>query len=143
LVSKAARRNEGANRVGLLHLLFSARAAVVSGRMDPKLLGPYLSGLLTGDEIAGALAQFPGASSVTIVADSPRADLYVDALGRRGIGTNVRAPQQALIVGWPESCGTDPFRSSLAFGAEAAHPGARAESKRPGVSTGPLLVLSL
>jgi 2-dehydro-3-deoxygalactonokinase len=96
---EAAKRNEGANRVGLLHLLFSARAAVVSGRMDPKLLGPYLSGLLTGDEIAGALAQFPGASSVTIVADSPRAYLYVDALGRRGIGTNVRAPQQALIVG--------------------------------------------
>ena len=96
---KAARRNEGDQRVGLLHLLFAARAAVVSGRMDPSLLGPYLSGLLTGDEIAGALAQFPGTSSVTIVADSPRADLYVDALGRRGITTKVRAPQEALIAG--------------------------------------------
>jgi 2-dehydro-3-deoxygalactonokinase len=96
---KAARRNEGDRRVGLLHLLFAARAAVVSGRMDPSLLGPYLSGLLTGDEIAGALAQFPATSSVTIVADSPRADLYVDALGRRGITTKVRAPQEALIAG--------------------------------------------
>ncbi len=96
---EAARRNEGDQRVGLLHLLFAARAAVVSGRMDPSLLGPYLSGLLTGDEIAGALAQFPGTSSVTIVADSPRADLYVDALGRRGITTKVRAPQEALIAG--------------------------------------------
>jgi 2-dehydro-3-deoxygalactonokinase len=96
---KAARRNEGDQRVGLLHLLFAARAAVVSGRMDPSLLGPYLSGLLTGDEIAGALAQFPATSSVTIVADSPRADLYVDALGRRGITTKVRAPQEALIAG--------------------------------------------
>ncbi len=96
---EAARRNEGDQRVGLLHLLFAARAAVVSGRMDPSLLGPYLSGLLTGDEIAGALAQFPGTSSVMIVADSPRADLYVDALGRRGITTKVRAPQEALIAG--------------------------------------------
>ncbi len=96
---EAARRNEGDRRVGLLHLLFAARAAVVSGRMDPSLLGPYLSGLLTGDEIAGALAQFPGTSSVTIVADSPRADLYVDALGRRGITAKVRAPQEALIAG--------------------------------------------
>ncbi len=96
---EAAQRNEGDQRVGLLHLLFAARAAVVSGRMDPSLLGPYLSGLLTGDEIAGALAQFPGTSSVMIVADSPRADLYVDALGRRGITTKVRAPQEALIAG--------------------------------------------
>jgi 2-dehydro-3-deoxygalactonokinase len=96
---EAAKRNEGESRVGLLHLLFSARAAVVSGRMEASLLGPYLSGLLTGDEIAGALAQFPGTSSVTIVADSPRADLYVDALARRGIATKVRAPQEALIAG--------------------------------------------
>ena len=48
----------GSERVGLLHLLFGARAAVVSGRMSPDLLGPYLSGLLTGDEINGALSQF-------------------------------------------------------------------------------------
>jgi 2-dehydro-3-deoxygalactonokinase len=96
---EAARRNEGETRVGLLHLLFGARAAVVSGRMATALLGPYLSGLLTGDEIAGALAQFPGASEVTIVADAPRADLYVDALGQRGIATRVRAPEEALIAG--------------------------------------------
>jgi 2-dehydro-3-deoxygalactonokinase len=96
---ESAKRNAGAGGVGLLHLLFGARAAVVSGRMEPSLLGPYLSGLLTGDEINGALAQFAGTSSVTIVAGSPRADLYVDALGRRGIGTDVRAPEEALIAG--------------------------------------------
>ncbi|HEX2553873.1 MAG TPA: 2-dehydro-3-deoxygalactonokinase [Microvirga sp.] len=95
----AARRNEGEGRVGLLHLLFGARAAVVSGRMATSLLGPYLSGLLTGDEIAGALAQFPGAAEVTIVAEAPRADLYVGALGQRGIATVVKAPQEALIAG--------------------------------------------
>ncbi len=96
---EAARRNEGDSRVGLLHLLFGARAAVVSGRMETGLLGPYLSGLLTGDEIAGALAQFPGSAEVTIVADAPRADLYVQALGRRGIAATVKAPEEALIAG--------------------------------------------
>jgi 2-dehydro-3-deoxygalactonokinase len=67
--------------------------------MEPSLLGPYLSGLLTGDEINGAVAQFRGAASVTVVADSPRADLYVQALRRRGIEAQVRAPEEALIGG--------------------------------------------
>jgi 2-dehydro-3-deoxygalactonokinase len=89
----------GEARVGLLHLLFGARAAVVSGRMAPALLGPYLSGLLTGDELNGALSQFSRPASVTVVADSPRADLYVDALGRRGIGAAVKPPRDALIAG--------------------------------------------
>jgi len=71
----------------------------VSGRMAPGLLGPYLSGLLTGDEINGALNQFSRPSSVTIVADSPRADLYVHALNRRRIPTSVKSPQDALIAG--------------------------------------------
>ena len=97
----AAERNSGRNgaRAGLLHLLFGARAAVVSGRMATGLLGPYLSGLLTGDEINGALSQFSRPSRVTIVADSPRADLYVQALNRRSIATEVRAPQEALLAG--------------------------------------------
>ncbi len=98
----AAMRNggeTGAERVGLLHLLFGARAAVVSGRMSPGLLGPYLSGLLTGDEINGALSQFSRPASVTIVAESPRADLYVTALNRRSIATSVKSPQDALISG--------------------------------------------
>jgi 2-dehydro-3-deoxygalactonokinase len=98
----AALRNSGEDdesRVGLLHLLFSARASVVSGRMAPGLLGPYLSGLLTGDEINGALSQFSRPSSVTIVADSPRADLYLQALNRRAIATDVTAPRAALLAG--------------------------------------------
>jgi 2-dehydro-3-deoxygalactonokinase len=98
----AASRNSGetGNRhVGLLHLLFGARAAVVSGHMAPNLLGPYLSGLLTGDEINGALSQFDRPASVTILADPPRADLYIHALARHGIAAKVRAPKQALITG--------------------------------------------
>lgn len=98
----AAARNggeTGERRVGLLHLLFGARAAVVSGHMATNLLAPYLSGLLTGDEINGALSQFGKPSSVTILADAPRADLYIHALARHGIATQVRAPREALIAG--------------------------------------------
>jgi 2-dehydro-3-deoxygalactonokinase len=98
----AAMRNSGESltrRVGLLHLLFGARAAVVSDHMPAELLGPYLSGLLTGDEVNGALSQFPHSSSVTIVASSPRADLYAEALRRRGIDTEVFRPEEALIKG--------------------------------------------
>jgi 2-dehydro-3-deoxygalactonokinase len=95
----AADRNRGDERVGVLHLLFGARAAVVSGRMETNLLGPYLSGLLTGDEINGALSQFGRPASVIILAEAPRADLYVHALARHGIATEVRSPREALIAG--------------------------------------------
>jgi len=95
----AAQRNSGDNGVGLLHLLFGARAAVVSGRMGSNLLAPYLSGLLTGDEINGALAQFGRPSSVVILADQARADLYVHALARHGIKAEVKDPKQALLAG--------------------------------------------
>ena len=98
----AADHNSGADGtacVGLLHLLFGARAAVVSGRMASNLLGPYLSGLLTGDEINAALAQFGRPSCVTILADQARADLYAHALARLGIRTELKNPQQALLAG--------------------------------------------
>ena len=83
----AAERNSGSERAGLLHLL------------DSSLLAPYLSGLLTGDEINGALAQFGRPSSVTILAEQGRADLYVHALKRHGIEAEFKVPQQALIAG--------------------------------------------
>jgi 2-dehydro-3-deoxygalactonokinase len=98
----AAERNSGKSdgqRVGLLHLLFGARAAVVSGRMDPALLRPYLSGLLTGDELNGALSQLGNPASVTILANQPRARLYEQALGRKGIEAITRPPKTALIAG--------------------------------------------
>ncbi|WP_046862242.1 2-dehydro-3-deoxygalactonokinase [Microvirga massiliensis] len=98
----AAERNRGedrAARVGLLNLLFGARAAVVAGKMEPARLGPYLSGLLTGDEVNGALSQFAGYDSVTIIADQARADLYVSALEARRLHSTVRAPETALVVG--------------------------------------------
>lgn len=96
---EAAERNAGEAHVGLLHLLFSARASVVSNRMHSSLLAPYLSGLLTGDEINGALAQFGRPNSVTILAAPERAELYVHALKRHGVKAEIKDTQQALIAG--------------------------------------------
>jgi 2-dehydro-3-deoxygalactonokinase len=84
---------------GLLNRLFEARAATVTGRLQPAALGPYLSGLLTGEEVGGALRLFGRPSRVTIVADEPRAGLYVAALGRAGVETSLRAPEPALLAG--------------------------------------------
>ena len=42
---------------GLLNRLFAARAATLTGRLGRERLGPYLSGLLTGEEIAGAFGR--------------------------------------------------------------------------------------
>lgn len=97
----AAERNDpGKGRpAGLLHLLFEARAAVVSGHMATNLLGPYLSGLLTGDEVNSALGQFPRASKVTILANAQRAELYAKALARHGVATEARSSKDALIAG--------------------------------------------
>jgi 2-dehydro-3-deoxygalactonokinase len=67
--------------------------------MNSNLLAPYLSGLLTGDEINGALAQFGRPASVTILAAPERAELYVHALARHGIKADIKDTQQALIAG--------------------------------------------
>jgi 2-keto-3-deoxy-galactonokinase len=97
----AAERNNPAKGrpMGLLHLLFEARAAVVSGRMKTDLLGPYLSGLLTGDEINSALSSFPDLETVTILADSRRAELYARALARHGVTVSAKPSRDALIAG--------------------------------------------
>jgi 2-dehydro-3-deoxygalactonokinase len=95
----AAERNSGSGRVGLLHLLFGARAATVTGRLPSAALGPYISGLLTGDEINGAFAQFHKPEALTVIADQPRADIFAKALQRHGVRADIKAPVEALITG--------------------------------------------
>ena len=84
---------------GILHSLFGARAAVVTGRLSPESLGPYLSGPLTAAEIDGALALYGRPERVRIVADPPRAHLYIDALARRGIAADTVGQEESLPRG--------------------------------------------
>jgi 2-dehydro-3-deoxygalactonokinase len=95
----AAERNSQGKRVGLLHLIFGARAATVTGRLPAAALGPYLSGLLTGDEINGAFSQFDKPEFLTVVAERPRADLFTRALARHGVRVVVKPPVDALVAG--------------------------------------------
>ncbi len=84
---------------GLLNGLFAARAATLTRRLSPERLGPYLSGLLTGEEIAGAFRLFGRPEMVTIVADPPRADLYAEALEQEGITVRQVGQEETLLSG--------------------------------------------
>jgi 2-dehydro-3-deoxygalactonokinase len=95
----AAERNGAGGRVGLLHLLFGARAATVTRRLPSAALGPYISGLLTGDEINGAFAQFEKPETLTVIADQGRADIFARALARYGVRAVPKSPTEALIAG--------------------------------------------
>ena len=97
----AAERNRGTEgaRAGLLHLIFGARAAVVTGRLSPSALGPYLSGLLTGDEINGAFALFEKPEKLTVVGAPQRAMLLSQGLSRLGVATALQSPEATLING--------------------------------------------
>ncbi|HEX2728044.1 MAG TPA: 2-dehydro-3-deoxygalactonokinase, partial [Beijerinckiaceae bacterium] len=95
----SAERNSHGKRAGLLHLIFGARAATVTGRLPAAALGPYLSGLLTGDEINGAFSQFDKPEFLTVVAERPRADLFTRALARHGVRVAVKPPVDALVAG--------------------------------------------
>jgi 2-dehydro-3-deoxygalactonokinase len=95
----AAERNGRSGRVGLLHLIFGARAAAVTGRLPTAQLAPYISGLLTGDEIAGAFSLFEKPRAVTAIGDPGRISLFAKALARHEVEVASVPAEQALIAG--------------------------------------------
>ena len=84
---------------GLLNRLFQARARVLDGVMDGGRVGPYLSGLLIGDEIKGAFGRHGANETVTLVADGVIAAHYVSALRARGVTIEIVAPERAFLEG--------------------------------------------
>jgi 2-dehydro-3-deoxygalactonokinase len=84
---------------GLLNRLFQARARVLDGAMDGTRVGPYLSGLLIGEEIRGAFARLGEARTVTLVADGVLATRYVAALRSRGVMIEIVSPERAFLDG--------------------------------------------
>ncbi len=81
--------NEKVNHAGLLQQLFSARTLALFDRLPAEGLHAYLSGLLIGYEIRGALEAFDHSSGVTIIAEPVLAKRYQRALGYAGIGATV------------------------------------------------------
>lgn len=83
---------------GLLNRLFQARTRVLDEAMAGSRVGPFLSGLLIGAEIDGALRRYDQ-PAVTLVADGVLAALYEPALAARGIAVTLVAPEAAFLAG--------------------------------------------
>ncbi len=92
---RAASRRAG----GLLNTAFGARSEVLAGRMAGGEVGPFLSALLVGQEIAGAQALFGPMSRVHLVADGPLAESYGEELAAAGLDVTVAIPEAAFVAG--------------------------------------------
>ena len=84
---------------GLLNTAFAARTEVLAGRMPPGAVGPYLSALLVGDEIAAAKRLFGDVGEVHLVAEGAPARSYAAALAAAGLDAVQVSPEQAFIAG--------------------------------------------
>jgi 2-dehydro-3-deoxygalactonokinase len=84
---------------GLLNVAFAARSEVLAGRMTGGAVGPYLSALLVGLEIAGARAMFGDLGPVHLVADGALAESYGEALRASELAFTVTTPETAFVAG--------------------------------------------
>ncbi len=84
----------------LLHRLFSVRTLGLFERLPATSLSSYLSGLIVGTEIGGAmnwLGRAPGNDlTVTVVGEARLTALYRQALGKRGINVREGIPDAAV-----------------------------------------------
>jgi len=83
---------------GLLHHLFSVRTAGLFGRIAEPSLADYLSGLVIGDEIAGAVASLPLGGALLLVGAPGLCARYARALGRHGLAS-ITVPETAAAHG--------------------------------------------
>ncbi|AMJ62329.1 2-dehydro-3-deoxygalactonokinase [Bosea sp. PAMC 26642] len=84
---------------GLLNAAFAARTEVLAGHMKGGAVGPYLSALLVGQEIAGAQALVGSLGPVHLVADGALAESYGAALRAAGLGFTLTTPEAAFVAG--------------------------------------------
>ena len=90
---------------GLLASVFSARSLGLVGRLPKDSLADYLSGLLIGAELEGALRLFgaagaDGAREIDIVGSETLSARYVEAFAAAGIGRAALHPQASPAGLW-------------------------------------------
>ena len=93
----------------LVHLLFETRGQQIAGRLTPDSATSFLSGLIVGRDIQGAMrmfAELSDASGITIIGAGPLAQLYAAASRQLGFHCNQldgddlsRAGIHALVSG--------------------------------------------
>jgi 2-dehydro-3-deoxygalactonokinase len=84
---------------GVSSTIFRARTECLAGRLPPASVGAFLSGVLIGAEVAGAVALLGRAEAVTLVAPPALAGLYDAALARAGIAVRQVAAEDAFLAG--------------------------------------------
>ena len=84
---------------GLSRALFQARTRVLAGDMAGTGVRPFISGLLAGAEIAGALDLYGPASEICLIAAEPHLSPYRAALADAGPRVRVIDPEAAFISG--------------------------------------------
>ena len=84
--------------------LFRIRASTLLLDMQPDAAAAALSGLLIGNEVGSARAQFADAGSdIVLVASGPLGDLYAEALARAGYTVTKVDAEQAVRKGLLEA----------------------------------------
>jgi 2-dehydro-3-deoxygalactonokinase len=84
----------------LMSRVFSARTLGLFGELAETALPSYLSGLLIGSEIGGALSLAPYTGTVTILGNAALTQRYVEAFAIAGIATRAGAPDCAALGLW-------------------------------------------
>ncbi len=84
---------------GILARAFQARAGVLTGRLSPHDVEPYLSGLLIGSEIAEAVAAAPPDLPIVLVAEGIVAANYREAITAAGRPVSVVDPERSFVDG--------------------------------------------
>jgi len=84
---------------GILDRAFHARAGVLTGRMAPTDVEPYVSGLLIGSEVAGAIGTAPADLPIVLVAAGVVAANYREAIAAAGRPVTLVDPERAFVDG--------------------------------------------
>lgn len=87
----------------LIHLLFQTRSRQLAGEFKPRDAAGFLSGLVIGQDVAGAMRLFreevKDARRVTIIGAPRISELYALAMGARGITTQTIDGTAASLAG--------------------------------------------
>ncbi len=88
----------------LVHALFSTRSRQVLGELSAAGANSYLSGLIVGSDVCGALALFrkmePALSGVTLIGEPHLTQRYQLALERLGLQVEAPEPGEIAIAGF-------------------------------------------
>ena len=93
-----------ARQAGLLHALFSTRSRQIEGTLKATDAPDYLSGLLIGADVNGALALFrdqvPDLSSVTVIGERAISECYRTVLQKQGLDVELYDGTEAAVAGY-------------------------------------------